>query len=290
VADLLIVAGTVALLVGTRLPFYELDTALSLEWNAWSNAWSLYPVALLGALYGCVPAAVLVRARVRRRSWTRTESGACTLLGIACLCTVLAYWLRDVRLSTVVLATGSGARMMFAGATAAVAGSFLHYDAVSRETPADRRPVRSYVGPEVAVVWLGAAIVLAASFLTVFELPTVGGDSVAASAWSRNFSPPLFLLPVLWALLLALLTTAPLLPRRLRPRTILAVERIDVEFALAAIATITVVGLTFGVPGFRAFGQVSRIHRAYGWWLMVAGTFVAVAGAFACAQRARKVA
>ena len=289
-ADVLIVAGTVALVVGTLLPFYELDNQLSLEWNAWSNAWSLYPVALLGALYGCGPAIALVQARVRRRPWTRTESGVCVLLGVACLITVLAYWLRDVRLSTVVLATGPGALAMFLGATASVAGSWLHYDAAARDVPADRSPVRSYVGPAVLVVWLGAAIVLIASFLTVFELPTVGGETVAASAWSRNFSPPLFLLPVLWALLLAALVSIPLLPRRLRPRTILAIERIDVEFGLAAIATVTVVGLSVGVPGFQAFGREIPIHREYGWWLMVAGTLLAVAGAFACAQRARKTA
>ncbi|HEX5095850.1 MAG TPA: hypothetical protein VFX21_07555, partial [Acidimicrobiia bacterium] len=252
-ADVLIVAGAVALLVGTRFPFYELDNALSLEWSAWSNAWSLFPVALLGALYGCVPAAALVRARARRRPWTGTESGACVLLGVACLLTVLASWLRDVRLSTVVLATGPGAWMMFTGATASVAGSWLHYDAAVRDAPPDRPPVRSHVGPAVLVVWLGAAVVLVASFLTVFELPTVGGETVAASAWSRNFSPPLFLLPVVWALLLAALVSIPLLPRRLRPRTILAVERTDVEFGLSAIAVVTMVGLTVGVPGFRAF-------------------------------------
>jgi hypothetical protein len=270
------------------LPFYELDNALSLEWNAWSNAWSLYPVVLLGALYGCVPVVAFARSRLRRRPWTPTEGGACTLLGVACLLTVLAYWLRDVRMSTVVLDTGPGAWMMFLGATASAAGSWLHYDAAVRDAPTDRRPVRSYVGPEVLVVWIGAAIVLLASFLTVFELPTVGGETVAASAWSRNFSPPLFLLPVLWALLLAALVSVPLLPRRLRPRTILRVERVDVEFGLAAVATITVVGLSVGVLGFRSFGGQSAIQREYGWWCMVAGTLLAVVGAFVCAHRARK--
>jgi hypothetical protein len=269
----LVVAGAVLLLGGTRMPLYEVRR-LDLEWNAWSNAWSLYPVALLGALYGCVPAAALVRSRVRRRPWTRTQAGASTLLAVACLVTVLAYWLRDVRLGTIVLDTGRGGWVMFLGATASASGSWLHYNAAVAESvgtaPRPRR--RNYVGPEIMLAWLGTLVVLVSSFLTVFDLPGVGGHHVHASAWSRNFSPPLFLLPLLWALALAALVTARVLPGRARPRTIIGVARADVEVALAALSVVTMLGLTFGHLGFRAFGRTSDIGRELGLWGMGVGT------------------
>jgi hypothetical protein len=284
--DVLILAGAALVLAGSRLPFYELSAGgISLEWSAWSNAWSLYPVALLGVAYGLTPLLLMVLARTGR-PWTRRRAGIALLLSGASLVTVLAYWLRDVRIGPLELETGIGAWAMFLGATALLGGSWLHYDRAPIEPRPAPAPAAGFGREHVAVV-AGAVLVVIGSFLAVFRLPRVSGGQLDVSAWSSNFSPPLFGLPVLWAA--ALVALVILGAWRGRPTEVLHVPRADVEAGLGVVALVTMAGFLVGSPAYRAFGITPEIERGPGFWCMFVGTALTALGAVAIAQRAKSL-
>ena len=278
--DLAIVIGGALLLLGSFLPFYEIDfLGEALDWTAWSNAWSFLPLLPLAVLLGAGSVVAVALERMGRATLPARVLGRPTeqvqLVGAALVAvTMVVFVLRVPESASVAI----GGWLCAAGSIAIVVGLALGRRSDASTPAAAHGAGRVAVGartPEALAMVGGGVVVLLGSFLTVYEAGIDSPESM--NAWAAEFR--VLLLPVLLVLIAVVPVVLAVAGVRGEPTGLAGVPWTTVRTAAAGWGALAMVCYLVGEPFVSVDGLDIELARQLGFWLMLLGSLVAAGGA-----------
>lgn len=275
--ELLIMGGGLAMLVGSFLQFLTVSSdADDRHWNAWSNAFNLFPVSAIVVLLGVAAAGELVLTRYTSSRLSERVGGFSwpeirLLIGFLSTLTMLGYLVREIPS----IGNGAGLFIVLIGAASLFAGGLAERRQKGGGAGGTRLDRRQPGNGDWLVMLSGGAMIIG-SLLTVY-----GGDIKDATGWASNLFG-VFTVPVLLGAVTAARVAMISFGNGGTQSQVAGIEWVRIQTLIGTWAAMMMIGFAVSDPG-----SGLEIDREAGFWIMFAAALGLAFGAYMREREAR---